>query len=79
MRVPTAPFDDGYDVHGPQAGRVGSESERAAVPVFRQPAQGIRLSQPHVSLVDARSLWSPATDDASNPHIPRWDESLRAE
>ena len=79
MRVPTAPFDGGYDVHGTQTGRAGSESERATVPVFHQTAEGIRLFQPHTYLAGACSLWSPSTDDGSNPHIPRWDESLRAE
>ena len=80
MRVPPTPFDDGYDVHGPNATKFGKESARITVSVFCRPAEGIRLSRPHTSLVDARSLWStPAVDDRGNPTIPRWDESMRAE
>ena len=76
--LPT-PFDDGYDVRGPKATRVGKESARTTVPVFHRPADGIRLSRPHTSLASARSLWSTVADDRGDPPVPRWDESVRAE
>ena len=38
MRVPPTPFDDGYDVRGPKATRVGKESARTTVPMFHRPA-----------------------------------------
>ena len=72
-------FDDGYDVCGPKATRVGKESARTDIPVFHRPAEGIRLCRPHTALAGARSLWSTAADDRGDPSIPRWDESLRAE
>ena len=51
MRVPPAPFDDGYDVRDPRSTRVGKESPRAAVLVFHRSAEGIRLCRPQTSLV----------------------------
>ena len=79
MRVPPAPFDNGHDVRGPKATRVAEESARTAVLVFHRPAEGIRLYRPHTSLAGACSLRSTAADKRSDPPIPRWDESLRAE
>ena len=76
--VPPTPFDDGYDVCGPKATRVGKESARATVPVLHRPAKGIRLSRPHTTLASARSLRNTTADDRSDPPIPRWDESMRA-
>ena len=76
--VPPTPFDDGYDVCGPKATRVGKESARTTVPVFHRPAEGIRLSRPHTSLAGARSPRNTAAHDRSDPQIPRWDESMRA-
>ena len=43
MWVAPAPFDDEYDVHGPQATIVEKESARAAVLVFHRLAEGIAL------------------------------------
>ena len=34
MQLPPAPFDDGYDVCGPQATRVGKQIACATAPVF---------------------------------------------
>ena len=79
MRVPPALFDDGYDACGPKATIVGKESVRTAVPVFRRPAEGIRLCRPHMFLAGARSLWSIASDDRGDPSFPPWDKSLRTE
>ena len=79
MRVPPAPFDDGYDVRGAQATKVGKESARTAAPVFHRPAEGLQLCRSHTSLAGARSLRSTAADDIGDPPILRWDESLRAE
>ena len=79
MRVPPTPFDDGYDVHGPKATRVGKESARTTVSVFRRPAEDLRLSRPHTSLTGARSPSSTTADDRGDLLIPRWDESMRAE
>ena len=78
MRVPPAPYDDGYDVHAPQSTRIGKDT-RAVVPVFRRPAESTRLCRSHIYLIDARSLRSTAADDRSNLPIPQWDESLCAE
>ena len=79
MRVPPTPSDDGYDVRGPKATRVGKESARTIVPVFHRPTEGMRFSRPHTSMADARSLWSTAADDKGDPPNPRWDESMCAE
>ena len=79
MRVLPALLDDGYDLRGAQAARIGKESARTAVPVFHRSEEGLRLCRPHISLAGARSLRSTATHDRSNPPVPRWDESLRAE
>ena len=78
MWVPPTPSDDGYDVRGPKATRVGKESARTTVIVLHRSAEGIRLSQPHTSLAGARSLRSTAADDTGDPPIPRWDESMHA-
>ena len=78
MWVPSTPFDDGYDVRGSKATRVGKESARTNVPVFHRPAEGTRLSRPHTSLAGARSLRNTAAYDRGDPPIPRWDESMRA-
>ena len=79
MRVPSTPFDDGYDVRGPKATRVGKGSARTTVPVFHRPAEGMRLSRPRTSLAGTRSLWSTAADDRGDLPIPRWGESMYAE
>ena len=76
--VPPTPFDDGYDVYGPKATRIGKESARTTVPVLHRPAKGIRLSRPHTTLAGARSLRNTTADDRSDSPIPRWDESVRA-
>ena len=76
MWVPPTAFDDGYDVCGPKATRVGKESARTTVPVLHRPAKGIRLSRPHTTLAGARSLRNTTADDRSDPPIPRWDESM---
>ena len=78
MWVPPTPFDDGHDVCGLKATRVGKESARITVPVLHRPAEGIRLSRPHISLAGARSLRNTAADDRGDPPIPRWHESMRA-
>ena len=39
--VPPTPFDDGYDVWGTKATRVGKESARTNIPVLHRPAEGI--------------------------------------
>ena len=70
MRVPPAPLDDGYDVRGPRATRVGKESALVAVPVFYQPAEGIRLCRSHISLAGSRSLRNTAAEDGSDLPIP---------
>ena len=44
-------FDDGYNVHGPKATRVGKENARTTIPVFRRPAEGIH------DAVDRTLLW----------------------
>ena len=76
--VPPTPFDDGYDVCGSKATRVGKESARTTVPVFHRPVEGIRLSRPRTSLAGDRSPRNTAPDDRGDPPIPRWDESMRA-
>ena len=79
MWVPPTPFDDGYDVRGPKATRIGKKSARTTVPVLRRSAEGIRLSRPHTSLAGDRSIRNTAADDRrGDPPIPRWDESIRA-
>ena len=78
MRIPPVPCDDGHNVRGPKAIRVGKGSVRAAVPVSSTCRRN-RLCRAHTSLVGARSLWGTAADDKSDPPIPRWDESLHAE
>ena len=77
MCVPPTPFDDGYDVCGPKATRVGKKSARTTVPVLHRPAEGVRLSRPHTCLAGARSLRNTTADDRGDPPIPRWDESMR--
>ena len=68
--VPPIPFDDGYEVCGPKATRVGKESSRTTVHVPHRPAEGTRLSRPHTSLAGARSLRNTAADDRGDPPIP---------
>ena len=65
MRLPPTPFDDGYDIRGLKATRVGKESARTAVPVFHRHAEGIRLCRLHTSSAGVRSLWITAADDKS--------------
>ena len=50
-----APLDAGCDVLGVQDARAGKDSARAIVPVFRRPAQDLRICRPHTSLAGARS------------------------
>ena len=57
---------------------VGKESARTMFAVLHRPTEGIRLSQPHTSSSDARSLRNTAADNRGDPPIPRWDESMRA-
>ena len=47
MRVPPAPFDNGYDVRSPKVTRIGKESARTSVPMFHRPAEGVRICRPH--------------------------------
>ena len=77
MRVPPTPFNDGYDVRGPKATRIGKESAHTTVPVFRQSAEGIGLSQLHTSLAGTRSLWSTAADDRGD--LPNHDRMRACE
>ena len=62
MRLPLAPFDEIYDVHGPQVTRVGKESAGAAVPVFHRSGEGLRLCRAYTSLAGAYSLQGTAAD-----------------
>ena len=48
------------------------EGARTAVPIFHRRAEGIQLCRSHTSLAGANSLQSTATDDITNPPIPRW-------
>ena len=54
MRVPPTPFDDGYDVRGPKATRVGKESARTLFLCF------IDLQKAYDS-VDRTLLWQVIT------------------
>ena len=78
MLVPPAPFDDGYGVRDARAIRDGKQSART-IPVLIRPAEGLRLSRSYNYLAGARLLRITAVDNRSNPPIPRWEESLRAE
>ena len=79
MWVPPTPFDDGYDVCGPKATKVGKESARTTVPCF------IDLQKAYDS-VDRTLLWHVLARFGTptqmigrgDPQIPRWDESMRA-
>ena len=62
VRVPPAPCDDGYNVHGLRTTRDGRESARAAVFVFHSSAEGARLCRSYTSSAGARSLRNSATD-----------------
>ena len=75
VRVPLVLFDDRYYVRGPKATTVGKESGCTAVSVFHRPAGGIHLCQSHTSSAGARSLWSTAADDRSDPPNPDDDRS----
>ena len=78
MWVPPIPLDEGYDVRGPKATRIGKQSARTTVSVLHRPEEGIQLSRPHTSLASARSLRNTAADYRGDPPILRWDESMRA-
>ena len=55
------------------------ECKIIAIPASHRPAESVRLLQPYSLVAGSRSLWSAASDNGSNPPIPSWEESLRAE
>ena len=77
MRVPPAPFDDGDHVGDLKAIRVGKKSARATVAAFHRPVKVVRLCQSHICRFSLAS--NSATENRSDPPIPRRNESLRAE